>query len=152
VSAGCSYHRAYIAYTEAGGEVAVRSDGWDGVRLGRVTAKEGGAIWKDCTKVAEGSLFVLMEEARKLGGNAIGEIRWIPMNPQRVTTDPTCKQKWGWFLIWPVLATPGFQSAGVEAYAYQVADPKDLKAGMYLIPDGAGERELLAELILSDAS
>jgi hypothetical protein len=51
-----------------------------------------------------------------------------------------------------VLATPGFQSAGVESYAYRVADPKDLKAGMYLIPDDAGERELLAELILSEAS
>jgi len=149
---GCSYHRAYVSYSKYEEDVQVAAAGWDGRRLGPVSAREGGALWEKCTDVAAGSLWVLMEDARKLGGNAIGEIRWIPGNPSRSTADPTCRKKWGWVLVWPVLATPAFQSARVEAVAYNVPDAGSAVAGLYRVPDDPSERRALAERIVSEAA
>jgi len=147
---GCSYHRAYVSYAEHEEDVQVAAAGWDGRRIGPVSAREGGALWEKCTSVAEGSLWVLMDDARKMGGNAIGEIRWIPRNGNRTTADPTCRKKWGWILIWPVLATPAFQSARVEAVAYNVPDTSAAEAGLYLIPADPSERRAVAHLIVID--
>lgn len=144
VATGCTYHRAYIDYEDHEGNVAMQPGGWDGERLGVVRASEGGAVWKDCTTVAEASIWVLMEETRKLGGNAIGEFRWVPQHPKRSSELPTCRQRWGWFLIWPAVLSPAFQSAGVEAVAYRVDDPKQARGGVYLIPEGERERWALA--------
>jgi len=55
------------------------------------------------------------------------------------------------YLIWPVLLTPAFQSAGVEAVAYRVADPTAARAGLYLIPGSEAERLLLAGRIVTEA-
>lgn len=148
--AGCSYQRAFISYSEYKDDVHVAAAGWDGQRLGAVSASEGGALWEKCTDVAEGSMWVLMEDARKMGGNAIGEIRWVPQDTGRTTDEPTCKKKWGWFLVWPVLVTPGFMSAKVEAVAYNVPDTSAAVAGFYLIPDDAVERAALARRIVND--
>ena len=148
---GCSYHRAYVSYAEYEEDVQVAAAGWDGRRIGPVSAREGGALWEKCTAVAEGSLWVLMDDTRKMGGNAIGEIRWIPRNQNRVTGDPTCRKKWGWILIWPVLATPAFQSARVEAVAYSVPDASSTEAGLYLIPEDPDDRWILAEEIVADS-
>ena len=145
---GCSYHRAYVSYSEYEEDVQVAAAGWDGRRLGPVSAHEGGALWEKCTDVAAGSLWVLMEDTRKMGGNAIGEIRWIPRNRNRATADPTCRKKWGWILVWPVLATPAFQSARVEAVAYNVPDTSAAEAGLYLIPEDPNERHALAQRIV----
>lgn len=149
---GCSFHRAYVSYNKTESDVQVAAAGWDGRRLGPVSAREGGALWEKCTDVAEGSLWVLMEDTRKMGGNAIGEIRWIPRSSKRATEDPTCRKKWGWVLIWPVLATPAFQSARVEAIAYNIPDTGTAQAGLYLIPEDPEERRLLAGEIASNAS
>ena len=148
---GCSYHRAYVSYDQYEEDVQVAAVGWEGRRLGPVSAREGGALWEKCTDIAEGSLWVLMEDTRKMGGNAIGEIRWIPKNPNRSTEDPTCRKKWGWILIWPVLATPAFQSARVDAIAYNVPDTSAAQAGLYLIPEGEKERIALARNIVAEA-
>ena len=149
-ASGCSYQRAYVSYSQYDEDVQVAAAGWDGRRLGPVSAHEGGALWEKCTDIAEGSLWVLMEDTRKMGGNAIGEIRWIPRNPGRTTDEPTCRKKWGWFLIWPVLATPAFQSARVEAVAYDVPDTSSAVAGLYLIPEDPGKRAALARRIAVD--
>ena len=148
---GCSYHRAYVSYSKVEEDVQVAAAGWDGRRLGPVSAREGGALWEKCTAVAEGSLWVLMEDTRKMGGNAIGEIRWIPRNQNRTTDDPTCRKKWGWILVWPVLATPAFQSARVEAVAYNVPDPSAAVAGLYVIPEDEADRAALAARIVADS-
>jgi len=148
---GCSYHRAYVSYSTYEEDVQVAAAGWDGRRLGRVSAREGGALWEKCTAVAEGSLWVLMDDTRKMGGNAIGEIRWIPRNRKRTTDDPTCRKKWGWILVWPVLATPAFQSARVEAVAYNVPDASTTEAGLYLIPEDPNERWTLAQEIVAES-
>jgi hypothetical protein len=146
----CSYHRAYISYSEYEEDVQVAAAGWEGQRLGPVSAGEGGALWEKCTDVAEGSLWILMEDARRMGGNAIGEIRWIPQNRNRTTDRPSCKKKWGWILIWPVLATPAFMSARVEAVAYNVPDTAVTEPALHRIPDDPREREVLARRIVAD--
>jgi len=148
---GCSYHRAYVSYSKYEEDVQVAVAGWDGRRLGPVSAREGGALWEKCTAVAEGSLWVLMEDTRKMGGNAIGEIRWIPRNQKRTTDDPTCRKKWGWILVWPVLATPAFQSARAEAVAYNVPDTSTAEAGLYLIPEDPDDRWILAQEIVAES-
>jgi hypothetical protein len=148
---GCSYHRAFISYSEYEEEVQVAATGWEGRRLGPVAASEGGALWEKCTDVAEGSIWILMEDARNMGGNAVGEIRWIPQDPRKTTEVPTCKKKWGWFLIWPVLATPGFMSAKVEAVAYNVPDASAAVAGLHQIPEDAEERLALARRIVANS-
>jgi len=148
---GCSYNRAFISYNEYEDDVQVAAAGWDGRRLGTVSAGEGGAIWEKCTDVAEGSMWILMEDTRKMGGNAIGEIRWVPQNAKRTTDEPTCKKKWGWFLVWPVLVTPGFMSARVEAVAYNVPDTSTTEAGLYVIPDDPSDRAALAKEIVSNS-
>jgi hypothetical protein len=153
LASACTYQRAYLSYQEQQGGVGLRADTWEGERLGVVRASEGGAIWRDCTTLAEGSVWVLVEETRKLGGNAIGDFRWVPQHPRHSTEAPMCRQRWGWLLIWPALLTPAFQSAGVEAVAYRVTDPAAAaRAGLSLIPDSDGERRLLAARIAAEAA
>jgi hypothetical protein len=151
VSIGCTYHRAYVSYSEVDDRIPIRSEGWAGERLGRVSANEGGAIWKECTNVAEGALWVLLEETRRLGGNAIGDVRWFPETPDRASDAPVCRQRWGWFLVWPILATPAFQRAAVEAYAYRIDDAESPPTGTFMIPDLERERIALVERMLADS-
>jgi hypothetical protein len=147
---GCTYHRAYIDYEDQGSDIQLQAAGWEGQRLGVVRASEGGPVWKDCTKVAEASIWVLLEETRALGGNAIGEFRWVPAHPKHSSSTPTCRQRWGWFLIWPAVLSHAFQSAGVEAVAYRLDDPSAAPAGWIVIPDSSGERRLLAARLAGD--
>lgn len=147
VGSACTYQRAYVNYEDGAGEIQMRAGGWNGERLGVVRASEGGAIWKDCTDVAQASIFMLMEETRGLGGNAIGEFRWVPQHPEHSSDAPMCRQRWGWFLVWPALLSPAFQSAGVEAVAYRVAETGAAREGLYMIPDSESERTLLARHI-----
>lgn len=145
----CSYHRAYVDYTDYTETVSIRQGARDGELLGPIRAGEAGAIWEKCTDIARGSIWVLMDDTRKMGGNAIGDVRWIPQNPRHTTDDPSCKKKWGWFLLWPALVTPAFQSARVDANAYRVVGTPQ-RSGLYVIPDDARERAALVERILSD--
>jgi len=146
-ASACTYHRAYVSYDGQVGDVAIQAAGWDGERLGVVRASEGGAVWKDCTTVAEASLWVLMEQTRTLGGNAIGDFRWVPQHPKHSSEVPMCRQRWGWFLIWPAVLSPAFQSAGVEAVAYRIDEGSKARAGLYPIPDSEPERRELAARI-----
>ena len=139
----CTYHRAYVDYEDHGGDVRMQGGGWEGQSLGVVRASEGGAIWKDCTDVAEASIWVLLEETRARGGNAIGDFRWVPAHPKHSSATPTCRQRWGWFLIWPAVLSPAFQSAGVEAVAYKLEDASAAPAGVFAIPDSRDEQRLL---------
>jgi hypothetical protein len=148
----CSHQRAYFNYEDRQDEVQLRAGGWDGERLGVVRASEGGPVWKDCTEVAEASIWMLIQATREMGGNAIGEFRWVPQHPKHSSGSPTCRQRWGWVLIWPVLATPAFQSAGVEAVAYRVEDSEVAREDLYLIPESDEERWLLAGRIVSESA
>ncbi len=151
-SGACTYHRAYVDYENQGGDIQMQAAGWEGQRLGVVRASEGGPVWKDCTKVAEASIWVLMEETRARGGNAIGEFRWVPAHPDHSSDAPMCRQRWGWFLIWPAVLSPAFQSAGVEAVAYKLENPAAARAGVYRIPSAESDRRQLAARIVEETA
>ena len=44
---GCSYHRAYVSYSKYEEDVQVAAAGWDGRRLGPVSARESIADYPD---------------------------------------------------------------------------------------------------------
>jgi len=146
---GCSYHSAFVRYDEYT-EVALQPESFEGENLGLVTIKEGGAIWKECTDVARGAIWLLIDEARRRGGNAVGEIRWMPQASDRRLDRPTCKRRWGSFLIWPLVATPVFMAANVEGVVYRTDSVSTENAGLYLLPEGEDETSRLVETILVD--
>jgi len=147
----CSYQRAQIDYSEFADRMPMRTASFDGKNLGTVVANDGGAFWNDCGKAARGSLWVLMDQTRALGGNAIGDIRWLPKAPERTTENPTCKKKWAWFLVWPVMLTPAFMSTRVEAQAYKIDETETamLRDDVFLIPEDVDERETLVERLMT---
>lgn len=149
--AACTYHRAYINYEQPGGDVQMKAGAWEAQSLGVVRASEGGPVWKDCTRVAEASIWVLIEETRARGGNAIGDFRWVPAHPKRSSDTPMCRQRWGWFLIWPAVLSHAFQSAGVEAVAYKLEIPIEASAGIHPIPSSEMDRRRLAARIAGQA-
>jgi hypothetical protein len=148
----CTYHRAHINYSDYAAEMLMKDSAWDGEQLGRVEANEAGAIWNECTKSAKGTIWVLIDETKRLGGNAIGDIRWIPRKHEKDLRVPTCKKGWGWFLVWPVVASPVFMSSRAEANAYKVDEANLPRAGLYLIPETAEGQEKLVERILAEAT
>jgi hypothetical protein len=149
-SCACAYQRAYIAYDGREAGLPLAAAPFSGEAIGVVRAAEMGPVWKDCTKVAEAAVWVLIDETRRLGGKAVGNIRWFP-NESAATDRPCCRQRWGWVLVWPVLATPAFQVAKVEGTAYRLAEPVHEEGGVYLIPDGAETRAELVARIVNDA-
>jgi hypothetical protein len=150
LSGACAYQRAYIAYDRPEQALPLAETPLAGEAIGVVKAAEGGPVWKDCTKVAKAAVWVLIDETRRRGGNAVGNIRWFPNDPGDTTDRPCCRQRWGWVLVWPVLATPAFQIAEVEGTAYRLAEPAHEASGIYLIPETADARAELAAQIVGD--
>lgn len=152
LSGGCAYQRAYIAYDRPEQALPLAATPFAGEAVGVVKAAEGGPVWKDCTKVAEAAVWVLIDETRRHGGNAVGNIRWFPNDPGDTTDRPCCRQRWGWVLVWPVLATPAFQIAEVEGTAYRLAEPERAASHLYVIPQTETARADLVARIVSDAT
>jgi hypothetical protein len=150
VGLSCSYHRAHFSYEDYAERFPVSEFAWEGERLGEIAANEGGAFWNDCTKSARGTIWLLIDQTKQLGGNAIGEIRWIPKAEERSSGQPTCKKQWGWFLIWPVMVTPVFMSSRAEAYAYSIPEGTETGAGLYRIPETREEQEQLVDRIVGE--
>lgn len=147
VAQGCTYHSAFIRYDEFP-EVALQPESFTGENLGLVMVKEGGAIWRECTEVARGTIWLLLDEARRRGGNAIGDIRWMPQASARRIDRPTCRRRWGFFLIWPIVATPAFMAANAEGVVYRVDSTSADTAGLFLLPESEEETSRLVETIL----
>ena len=152
LSGACAYQRAYVAYDHPEQGLPLAAAPLTGEAIGVVRAAEGGPVWKDCTAVARAAVWVLIDETRRLGGNAVGNIRWFPNDPGDTTDRPCCRQRWGWVLVWPVLATPAFQIAEVEGTAYRLAEPERAASRLYVIPETEGARADLVARIVSDAT
>ncbi len=146
---GCHYQRAYISYPVTTGGLPVHSNALEVQAISEVWASEGGPVWKTCTRVAEGAIWVLIERTKALGGNAVGNVRWFPEEPRLAPREAVCKQKWGFILLWPILATPAFQRTRVEATAYRVEEGGQEKA-LYAIPDDPSARAELVRRIVRE--
>jgi hypothetical protein len=126
LTSACTYHRARISYDDPAQPVPIREAEWEGELLGHVASNEGGAIWNNCTKSAETSLWAVIDDAQRMGGNAIGNVRWIPKKEKGNRDRPTCRKGWGWLAIWPVALTTVFMSSRVEAGVYRAEAWTDL--------------------------
>jgi len=76
---GCSYHRAYVSYADCDTELPIAAKSWQGERLGRISANEGGAIWKECSDVAlvevRYELWDEVFQVRAVGADRTDELR-----------------------------------------------------------------------------
>lgn len=114
---GCSIYPLKISYQEFSDEILVKTDSWNGENLGKVRGTSGGFLWSDCRNAAHSAMHDLIENAKKKGGNAIGEVKWDASS----TANPMCQKRWVFFLFPPALLTPFFIHVGIEANAYKVA-------------------------------
>ena len=152
LSVSCTYHRAHLNHSDYAAKMPISDSAWEGESLGPVAANEAGAIWNDCTKSVKGTLWILIDETKRMGCNAIGDIRWIPKKEKKGNlTVPTCRKAWGWFLVWPAVASPVFMSSRAEAVAYKIDETKMPRAGLYLIPETEAGQMKLVERILAES-
>jgi len=152
LSISCTYHRAHFNHSDYAAEMPLSDSAWGGESLGPVAANEAGAVWIDCTKAAKGTVWILIDETRSMGGNAIGDIRWIPKKEKKGRlTVPACRKAWGWALIWPALLSPVFMSSRAEGIAYKVDESELPRAGLYRIPETDEGQMKLVERILAEA-
>lgn len=140
----CSTTPGLIDYGKVDPSFKVVPGSLQGQAIGNLMSDEGGAVWDDCTEKAIESLKVLIAEAKAMGANAIGDIRW---DASRNST-PACKKGWGYILLWPFLLTPLFMSTRVDATAYKITAPAK-KAGIYEIPDDQAGQLALARKIVA---
>ena len=151
LSISCTYHRAHINHSDYTAEMPLSDSAWGGENLGPVAANEAGAIWNDCTKSAKGTVWILIDETRRLGGNAIGDIRWIPNKEKKGNLElRTCRKGWGWLLLWPAALSPVFMSSRAEGIAYRVDETELPHAGLYPIPETDEGQMKLVERILAE--
>lgn len=148
VAGACSSHRAHVTHSTQ--TLPMWNESLAGEVLGPVAANEGGFLWTECTKAAEGSLWVLIQQTREMGGNAIGDVKWLPKRSKGPLEYPACKRKWGFALVWPVTLTPAFMSTRVEGVAYRVEDVAAAEsAGLFFVPPSDDEQQVLVERMLA---
>jgi hypothetical protein len=151
-SVSCTYHRAHLNHSDYADQMPISEESWSGEVLGPVAANQAGPIWIECTKSVKGTLWILIDETERMGGNAIGDIRWIPKKEKKGNlTLPTCRKKWGWLAIWPAVLSHVFMSSRAEAVAYKVDETELPRAGLYLIPQTDEEQVDLVEQILASS-
>ena len=141
----CSTETALINYDKMDSDVKVSAEPMKGKSLGAVKGDKGGAIWDKCDEKATASVREMMEKAKALGGNAVGDVVW------RATANktPSCKKGWGYLVIWPFILTPLFMSTAVDGVAYNTSGGAT-KKGMYLIPSSESEQLALAKRIVQE--
>jgi len=143
----CSTHSALMRYSDIE-SISAKESSWDGEVLGTIYSDMGGAIWVECTELAQRNIRNLVFQAQNMGANAIGDFEWLPGDKASQST-PACKKRWGWFALWPFVLTPLFESADVSAKAYKVPGlDKDSKS-VYYIPDTKEGREELIQRLLT---
>lgn len=140
----CSTSQGLVNYSSIDPSIQINSGPVAGARVvGSVHGDGCGAVWTECTENATESARIMIANAKALGANAIGDIKWRASG----NSTPSCKKGWGYVLVFPFLFTPLFMSAHVDAKAYILnAAPK--KAGLYQIPaDKAGEEALIRKIV-----
>lgn len=114
---GCSVYPLRVSYQEFSDDLLVKTDSWNGEKIGKVRASNGGFLWSDCRTAAHSAMHELIENAKVKGANAIGDLKW----DASLNVNPMCQKRWILFLFPPALLTPFFISVGIEATAYKVA-------------------------------
>ncbi len=116
ILSGCSIYPLKVSYQEFSDEILVKTDAWSGEKVGTVRGSSGGFLWSDCRNAAHSAMHDLIDHAKEMGANAIGEVKW----DASLDSNPMCQKRWIFFLFPPALLTPFFVHVGIEATAYKV--------------------------------
>ncbi len=138
---GCSTHQTALNYKEIK-EFHVDRGEIQAVNLGRVEGRHRSPAWESCGYAARTALWKMISEAKKMGANAVGDLRWRDGR----SPDARCKRRWGYFVFPLFYLTPAFMDAQIVATAYLVEDP-DL--ALYSLPAEPGEEGALVERMLA---
>lgn len=142
----CSTHTAFINYKDFKSDMPIKAEAYKGQMLGQVAGEEGGAVWDNCTTKAQGSVRAMIANARAMGANAIGEVRWAANG----SSTPTCKKSWGYCAMPIFLLTPLFLSTKVMGTAYKVTGKAT--ADLFLLPENPAFDASLAADIVAQAN
>ena len=112
----CSTYPLKVSYQEFSDEILVKTDSWTGEKVGTVRGTSGGFLWSDCRNAAHSAMHDLIDNAKEMGANAIGDMKWDVSE----NSSPVCQKRWIFFLFPPALLTPFFVNVGIEANAYKV--------------------------------
>lgn len=142
---GCATPQAQLRYEGFDQDMKLYMDDVPGGKaLGPVNGSKGGAVWDNCTEKATEATRYMVTNAKAMGANAIGNIKWAASG----TSTPTCKKGWGWVLLWPFLLTPVFMSSAVSGTAYKVDSAGKKRADLFMIPeDQAGQEALIKKIV-----
>ena len=140
--AGCSTHYSSLNYEEFT-DFEVQTGAIDAQRVGVVKGEHRGAAWEGCEYATRTAVWRLIQEAKEINANAIGDIQWR----DGAGPKPRCKRHWWLIVLPPTLMTPLFLDAEVEAVAYRVVEEE---ISLYTIPEEDAEIMLLVERILDE--
>lgn len=150
---GCSAPKGFFVYDDfAAADLLIEPYPIEGEQsIAPLYASKGYPISVSCTDATKEVLVMLIGLARSKGGNAIGDIRWLPKEDM-LRRDPTCKKRWVWAIPFPFLFTSYFMKVDVSAQAYKLDLSKSYQRpaqGTYMIPKGQDADHELANAILN---
>lgn len=140
--AGCSTHYSSLNYEEFT-DFDVYTGSLDAQKVGVVKGEHRGAAWEGCDYATRTAVWRMIQEAKEVHANAIGDIQWRDGAGPR----PRCKRHWWLVVLPPTLITPLFLDAEVEAVAYRVEEDE---ISLYRIPEEETEVAQLVERIIDE--
>lgn len=117
IMAGCTTTHFRLNYKKLNSEIPLDAGAIKGERKGYVTGEAGGYLWSTCVARAEMSLNELLDNAEAAGADSVGNVVWDATG----TSEPGCKRKWLYLILWPISLTPMFMNTRVEGVAYKKA-------------------------------
>ncbi len=139
---GCSTHYSSLNYEEFS-DFDVRTGSIDAVKVGVVKGEHRGPIWEGCEYATRPAVWRMINAAKEINANAIGDIQWRDGSGPR----PRCKKHW-WLIVFPpAYITPLFMDAEVQATAYRVEEEE---IGLYAIPEEGTELAMLVDRIIDE--
>ena len=140
----CSTQKGFVNYSDYKKEMPIKAGAWDGALVGNAKGSQGGAVWDDCKEKASDSVRELIANAKAMGGNAVGNVKWAANG----TSEATCRKNWGFVLIWPFLLTPLFMSSEISGDVYKLKGGAK-SAGLYMLPNTVAEEAALVDQLVA---
>ena len=143
----CSTQKGFVNYSDYKKEMPIKAGAWDGQSLGSASASAGGAVWDDCKEKSDKAVRELIANAKGMGGNAIGNVKWG--DPEKGgTSEATCRKGWGWVMLAPFLLTPLFMNTNVRGDVYKIKGSSK-SASLFMLPNSIAEENALVEQLVA---
>ena len=103
IIAGCTTSNSFVDYDKRQMYSGGNAGNIEFMEIGLVDASTQGFVWTSCDEMVTQVSDQLREEARKVGGNAIINVRWRDFDSGMLVRHPTCTTAWGWTAVPPLL-------------------------------------------------